>query len=97
MTLRDELLADGKSAYADAQRGYHIDSEADEEDFTKGVAAVVDVVLATGERRWLCGRDDGNCGPDLVADYPGVHNAARGCHEYVVLPVSLREGEPSDG
>ena len=81
MTPRDELLAE----MLDAQNEHG------------SIESMLDVVLAAGERRWLCGRDDGNCGPDLVADYPGVHNAARGCHDYVVLPVSLREGEPSNG
>ena len=46
----------------------------------------LDAVLAAGERRWLCGRDDPGCGPELVAQYPGVHNERVGCCEWVVLP-----------
>ena len=94
MTLRDELLAEGKSAYADAQRGYHIDSEADEEDFTKGVAAVVDVVLAAGERAMWCRKQDSL----WFTRHMGGCDHDDQCEEVVVLAgVSLREGEQGDG
>ena len=76
---RDELLE--KATNATTDRGWLPVVEA------RGVSEVVfGVVLAAGERRWLCGRDNPGCSPELVAQYPRVHNAATGCGYRLVLP-----------
>lgn len=89
---RDEMIALMDKAAVDA-----LDAELREAGFPMPPGGVVgvtwmpsalllDAVLAAGDLRWLCGRDDPGCGPELVAQYPGVHNEARGCCEWLVLP-----------
>ena len=111
MTPRDELLAKMEQAvfeYVNAQtkpHGVRVPSASPLllSDVMLGVA--LDVVLASGERRWYCDDhetikptagtftedDSGPCCTECALPTHLVK-----CGWVVVLPVSLREGEPSD-
>ena len=88
MTLRDELLAKMEEASLKAcGRSSGLANE-----------AMLDVVLASGERRWFCAwRSMLATPPNAEGDCTECYGETDKCRWVLVLPVSLREGEQGDG